>query len=146
MTKPDLVIAGVWRSLKQGGRFVGEFGGYGNVAKITAALSAVLAKYGIDPKTIDPWYFPTVEDYRSRLEAKGFRVDRIALIPRPTPLPTDIRGWLLTFANPFASKIANTERNSFLDEVVSLLKPDLCDSDDRWFVDYVRLRFAAIKL
>jgi hypothetical protein len=59
MTKPDLVIAGVWRSLKQGGRF----GGYGNVAKITAALSAVLVKYGIDPKTINPWYFPTVEDY-----------------------------------------------------------------------------------
>jgi hypothetical protein len=80
------------------------------------------------------------------LEAKSFRVDQIALIPRPTPLPTDIRGWLLTFANPFASKIAHTERDSFLDEVVSLLKPDLCDSDDRWLVDYVRLRFAAIKL
>jgi trans-aconitate methyltransferase len=145
MTKPDLVIAGVWRALKLGGRFVGEFGGHGNVAKITAALSATLKKYGVNAKTIDAWYFPTVENYRSQLEAIGFVVDKIALIPRPTPLPTDIRGWLSTFANPFTTAITNVDRDSFLEEVINLLKPDLCDADDRWFVDYVRLRFAAIK-
>jgi len=34
---PERVLAGVWRALKPGGRFVGEFGGYGNVAVIVTA-------------------------------------------------------------------------------------------------------------
>ena len=39
MKEPEKVIAGVWRALRPGGRFVGEFGGYGNAATIfTAAL------------------------------------------------------------------------------------------------------------
>lgn len=34
MKKPDQVIAGVRRALKNGGRFVGEFGGHGNIAVV----------------------------------------------------------------------------------------------------------------
>src|SRR5688500_15143750 len=40
MKQPDAVIAGVRRALKPGGRFVGEFGGHGNVAAIVTALVA----------------------------------------------------------------------------------------------------------
>lgn len=144
MNQPDQVIEGVWQSLKPGGRFVGEFGGHGNVAKITTALHTAFKKRGIDPDPINPWYFPTVEDYQSRLEARGFRVNEIVLIPRPTPLPTEIRGWLSTFANPFTAAIATSERDAFLEEVIALLKPDLCDAG-QWFADYIRLRFSASK-
>jgi SAM-dependent methyltransferase len=42
MRDPDSVIRGVRRALVRGGRFVGEFGGHGNVASITVALVAVL--------------------------------------------------------------------------------------------------------
>ena len=38
MKPPDDVIAGVWRALKPGGRFVGEFGGHGCVETIKRAL------------------------------------------------------------------------------------------------------------
>src|SRR5271170_390366 len=38
----DAVIAGVYRALKPGGRFVGEMGGHGCVAAITIALIAML--------------------------------------------------------------------------------------------------------
>src|SRR5271167_2514816 len=38
MKPPDDVIAGVWRALRSGGRFVGEFGGYGCVETIKRAL------------------------------------------------------------------------------------------------------------
>ena len=34
MKKPDAVIAGVWRALKPGGRFVGEMGAAGNVGTV----------------------------------------------------------------------------------------------------------------
>jgi len=38
MRRPKLVIAGVHRALKPRGRFVGEFGGHGNVAAIVTAI------------------------------------------------------------------------------------------------------------
>jgi trans-aconitate methyltransferase len=145
MKQPDQVIAGVWQSLKPGGRFVGEFGGYGNVSTIEAALHTALKKRGIDPDTFNPWYFPTIEDYQARLEARGFRVNKIILIPRLTPLPTDIRGWLSTFANPFTAAIETSKRDFFLEEVIDSLEPALCDASGQWFADYVRLRFSASK-
>jgi SAM-dependent methyltransferase len=145
MKKPDQVIDGVWKSLRPEGRFVGEFGGHGNVSTIEAALRKVLKTHGIDPDPINPWYFPTIEDYQARLEARGFRVNKIALIPRPTALPTNIGGWLSTFANPFTSAIAISERDAFLSEVIADLKPTLCDASGQWYADYVRLRFSASK-
>src|SRR6266851_4421151 len=57
MRDPDAVIAGVWRALKPGGRFVGECGGAGNVATVRGALVAVLARRGIDGDAASPWYF-----------------------------------------------------------------------------------------
>ena len=39
MRRPDAVIAGVWRALRPGGRFVAEMGGHGCVATIVAALA-----------------------------------------------------------------------------------------------------------
>src|SRR5574341_689656 len=89
MKRADDVIAGVWRALKPGGRFVGEFGGYQCVAKIVAALSECLQRRGIDATAVNPWYFPTTEEYGSRLQARGFVISYIALTPRPTPLPGD---------------------------------------------------------
>ena len=97
---PDAVVAGVARALKPGGRFVGEFGGHGNVAAIVTALLAVLARRDLDGMRGHPWYFPTPAAYRKCLEAHGFRVESIDLIPRPTPLPTGMSAWLDTFAEP----------------------------------------------
>jgi hypothetical protein len=141
MRDPDAVIAGVRRALVPGGRFVGELGGRGCVARIVAALRAGLARQGVDPRAIQPWYFPGDEEYRARLEAGGFAVDRIALIPRPTPLPGDIGDWLGTFAQAFLA--AAPDPDALVAGVRDALRPALCDADGRWTADYVRLRFAA---
>ena len=58
MRRPDAVIAGVWRALAPGGRFAGEMGGHGCVAKIRAALIAAVARRGLDGEAVNPWYFP----------------------------------------------------------------------------------------
>jgi len=145
MRPPDDVIAGVWRALRPGGRFVGEFGGDGCVATIKRALIAALQRRGIDGDALNPWYFPTVEDYSARLARRGFTIRYIALIPRPTPLPTEINGWLETFAQSFMAPLADNDRPGFIDEVREALQPDLCDGGGKWFADYVRLRFAADK-
>jgi len=141
---PDLVLQRVRRSLKLGARFAGEMGGHGCVAAIVVALCATLEKYGVlHPASLIPWYFPTVDDYRARLERAGFRIEFIALIPRPTALPTGMRGWLETFAIPLTKSVPEAKRGAFLDEVTERLRPVLCDESGKWTADYVRLRFLA---
>ncbi|MGC2444407.1 class I SAM-dependent methyltransferase [Candidatus Binatus sp.] len=145
MKPVDDVIAGVWRALRPGGRFVAEFGGHGCVETIKRALLDALRRRGIDGDAFNPWYFPTVEDYSARLARRGFAVRYIALIPRPTPLPTEINGWLETFAQSFMAPLDEKDRAGFIDDVRESLRPKLCGSDGKWFADYVRLRFAADK-
>ena len=143
MRDADAVIGGVRRALKPNGRFVGEFGGHGNVAAIVVALLAALDRRGVAIEGGLPWYFPTADEYRKRLEDHGFSVSMIALIPRPTPLPTDVGNWLDTFANGILIKLPNGERRDARDEIVNLLRYSLSDERGNWTVDYVRLRFAA---
>jgi trans-aconitate methyltransferase len=145
ITRADPMIAGVYRSLKPGGRFVAECGGYGCVHKIRTALVQALDRRGMDGEARVPWYFPTPGDYATRLERAGFRVDSIALIPRPTPLPGDIIGWLETFAHSFLQGLSDQARGEYLQEVRAHLEPKLRDSTGTWVADYVRLRFAASK-
>jgi trans-aconitate methyltransferase len=141
---PDAVISGVHRALKSGGRFAAEMGGHGGVAAITVALCATLQEGGVvNPAALVPWYFPTADEYSARLEHAGFKVEYIALIPRPTPLPTGMRGWLETFAIPFTKSLPESERGEFLEQVTHKLRPVLCDAQGRWTADYVRLRFLA---
>lgn len=145
MKQADAVIAGVWRALKPGGRFVGEFGGDGNTATVLRALEAVLQQRCLDFCTLSPWYFPSTEEYRNKLEAQGFVVNSIALIPRPTPLPGSLIAWLETFAQSFVGPVPIAERAGFLAQVEDLCRSTLCNADGAWSVDYVRLRFAAVK-
>lgn len=145
---PDAVIRGIHSALKPGGRFVAEMGGFGNVAAITVALCAVLQheQYGVsDVESIIPWYFPTPEEYSARLVRAGFRLKYMSLFPRPTVLPTGMRGWLETFAVPFLKSVPPDQRAQFLDDVTRLLRPALCDEKGNWTADYVRLRFLAWK-
>ncbi len=143
MTDPDAVLGGVRRALRAGGRFVGEFGGYGNCARIRAALYDGLARLGIDAVALDPWYFPTAEAYRARLEAHGFEVGTLVLIERPTPLPGPLEDWLDTFGGAFLGVVPERERDQFKARISDRLRPLLCDAEGQWIADYLRLRFAA---
>lgn len=143
MPDGNAVVGGVARSLKEGGRFVGEFGGHGNVASIVTALLAGRQLTGLDLRS-NPWFFPTPEQYGAMLESKGFSVEDIALIPRPTALPTGIRGWIDTFADPFFDDATVEQKQSGIEHAVQLLEPSLCDTSGAWTADYVRLRFSAV--
>ena len=143
--RADGMLAGVYRSLKPGGRFVAECGGHGCVRNIRTALVQALNRRGFDGEARDPWYFPTPGDYATRLERAGFRVDSIALIPRPTPLPGDIVDYLETFALNFFQGFSNEARYDYLREIRMILEPQLRDANGIWVADYVRLRFAATK-
>ena len=142
---PDInaALTGVRRALRNNGRFVGEFGGHGNVAAIRVALAAVLAQHNIDATPLNPWYFPTSQAFAEQLSMAGFSVQSIALIPRPTLLPTGMQRWLEGFASVFFVGLAPDLVTEIKTQILSLLKPILCDDQGQWYADYVRLRFAA---
>jgi trans-aconitate methyltransferase len=139
------VLAGVRRALKPGGRFVGEMGGHNNTAAIMVAMSAVLSRRGLDAQRLSPWWFPSAAAYRAKLEAAGFAVDQIRIVPRPTPLPAGIEAWLDTFAEDFFGALSPADRLPARTEVAELLRPILMDEAGTWIADYVRLRFRAMR-
>lgn len=143
MKDADAVIGRVVRALRPNGRFVAEMGGYGCVQTLLSALIEELNRRGYDGQAANPWYFPTVEDYGRRLAAAGFEVRYIELIPRPTPLPGDVMGWLTTFGGCFTAGLPERDRADYLEYVRERIKPHLCDATGKWTADYVRLRFAA---
>jgi SAM-dependent methyltransferase len=139
----DAMLAGVRRALRPGGRFVAEMGGHGNIAAIRVALMAVLERHGFSGLEDGVNYYPTVAGYRSRLGAHGFSVEEIQLIPRPTPLPAGMHGWLTTFRSGVLEAVPEAKRAAVVEETVALLAPALCDEAGNWSGDYVRLRFIA---
>lgn len=143
MKRPEKVLEGIANCLKPHGRFVGEFGGKGNVETIRAALHAGLRKRSIDPWQFDPWYYPAAEEYSELLKRIGFLVRYIEIIPRPTKLPGDIVQWLELFAQPFTKSLTDADKQEFIHEVREALQCRLRQSDGTWYADYVRLRFSA---
>jgi len=97
----------------------------------------------MNPAAIDPWFFPSDNEYGALLRAHGFVVETIKLFPRPTPLPGDISGWLRTFAQPFLGALSAEQRVAVVGEVTERLRPALYESGRGWTADYVRLRLRA---
>ena len=145
---PQDAVRSIAAALKPGGRFVAEFGGRGNVAKIVEAASkAVSAALGRDAGDINPWYFPGIGEYATLLERHGFEVRYAVLFDRPTPLEEGEQGlanWLRMFAAPCFAALADVDRPRVLQEAVELARPALW-KDGRWTADYRRLRIVAEK-
>lgn len=140
----DAMMAEVHRVLKPGGRFVAEMGGHGNIAAIRVALAAALAQHGFPGREDDINYYPTPDAYTQRLERHGFAVQRIALIPRPTPLAAGgMEEWLGTFRRGLLDSLPEPARQAVLADAVKLLSLALRDEQGNWTADYVRLRFIA---
>jgi SAM-dependent methyltransferase len=140
----DEMMTEVHRVLKPAGRFVAEMGGHGNIAAIRVALMAVLERHGFAGAEDGVNYYPTPEGYTRRLERHGFTVERVALIPRPTPLETGgMAGWMQTFRRGVLDKLPEDLRTTVVDECCALLAPALRDDEGNWVADYVRLRFIA---
>lgn len=141
----DAVIERVRDALGPGGRFVAELGGTGNVAAIVDAVVAELRDRGYEAE--NPWFFPTVGEYASRLEAHGFEVRFARLFDRPVPLEggrDGLSNWLDVFGDSLFAPLSDAESRSVVDAVGDRLEPTQF-RDGAWIADYRRLRFVAVR-
>ncbi len=140
---PDAVIARVHAALVPGGRFVAEFGAAGNTTAVLAAVRAVWARHGVE--LVVPWYFPSPAQYAARLERGGFTVRLLRNFDRPSLLdrcPDGIADWLRMFGADLLAQLPRAAVPAALADVNESAAAEL-HRPDGWFVDYVRLRFAA---
>lgn len=146
MRRPDDVIAAVHRALRPGGRFVAEAGAGANVAAMIDGLRAAVSERGL-PQPALPWYFPTPAEHAARLEAGGLEIRQLFYIPRPTPQEpgTTAAGWWRMFGPSVLAQLPSDEVDSILARVDEILAPRIVDNEGIWIVDYVRLRFVAIR-
>jgi trans-aconitate methyltransferase len=146
MQRPSAVVAAVANALKPGGRFVGEFAGFGNAFRIRCEIHQALERRGIESAKVDPWYLPTAQAYRGVLEGGGLMVSNVELFDRPVVLDYSIIEWIRIFGSPYLTVLGSElEKTVFLDEVSQRLEPELLGADGRWTVDYTRIRFRAEK-
>lgn len=139
------VLAGLQRALVPGGRLALEMGGAGNVQVIRQAVSGALSELGL-PALPHPWTFPTPGELCTLLEAAGFRVTRLHLFDRPSPLlgHDGFGAWLAGFGGAWLAPLGPQERAAVLQRAEALARPQLWDGR-QWVADYVRLRVLATR-
>lgn len=146
--EPELVLQGVWKALRAGGRFVAEFGGKNNIRAMQDAFDRVLVELGLaKPGDVQPWYYPSVSEYSTLAEKNGFEVRLITLFDRPTGLAdgaAGMRNWIVMFGADYLAKAGEERREEFLRKVEEMLRPKLF-RDGQWWADYRRLRLVAYK-
>ncbi len=147
MLDPDAVATGVYGALREGGRFVGEMGGEGNLLTLRSALRAELTARGYDMPELDPSWYPEVEEFTRLYVTAGFCDVHAELIPRPTPLPGGVADWVRTFRAGVMdmAMVPEWERADIAAAVEARVAPALRQPDGSWQADYVRLRFAMRK-
>lgn len=139
----DAVLDSVTDVLTPDGRFVAELGGEGNVAVIVDAAQAAAATRGYEVE--NPWYFPSVAEYATKLDAHGLEVRYAILFDRPTKLDggeDGLASWLSMFGDGLLSAIPKSDRRAVVSDVEARLRDELFE-DGQWTADYRRLRVVA---
>ena len=134
------------KALKSGGKFVIEFGGKNNIAKIMHALGEALTELGIAGMSRE-MFFPSIGEYAPLLEKYGFEVQQAFLFDRPTKLEGEdgMLNWLRMFATMKTENLSEESREKAFALAEEKLR-DVQYIEGQWYADYRRIRIVARKL
>ena len=135
MLDPRRVATAISRALKAGGRFAGEMGGEGNLARLREALDTQLIVRGYVPAPGAGNWYPSAEEFAAIYAAAGFVEIDARLIERPTELEHGIAAWVTVFRAGWLDRAGVPEA-----ERLAIAKAVAADLDHN-IADYVRLRF-----
>ncbi|SEN52775.1 Trans-aconitate methyltransferase [Paenibacillus sp. OK076] len=146
INNPAATTRSIWLALREGGRFVAEFAGSGNVSILTTAMKQVLEEHGYTWAGRNPWYHPSLGEYATLLEQNGFRVTFAQYFDKPAPLKEEegLRNWLDSFTDYFFKDVSSADMESIYQAILTEVKPHF-EREGQWFLDTTRLRIVAIK-
>jgi trans-aconitate methyltransferase len=131
----EKAAAAIHTALRSGGRFAGEMGGEGNLAKLREALDEELIIRGLAPPTGAGNWYASPEEFAFVYEQAGFEHIDARLIERPTPVEHGIAAWVTTFRRGWL------ERAGVKEEERAEIGAAVADRIGSDIADYVRLRF-----
>lgn len=144
---PKQALSCIYKSLKNGGRFIAEFGGKGNVQIITDEiinhLKEVRSDYNLEKF---PWYYPSIGEYTALMEEVGFRVTFAQHFDRPTQLDGDngLKNWIEMFCGQMFEGTEIDKKDHIITKVENNLKRILY-KEGNWIADYKRIRVIGVK-
>ena len=146
MTPQDVVLRNVRSVLRDGGRFVAEMGGAGNIAALDAALRAGLTELGLADVPMTANFFPTVGTEATLLEAAGFRVEVMRWFRRPTPLAegSTAADWARHFRATTWQHVPDDLHGELARHINAHAEAAGLLGSAGWVADYCRLRFTAV--
>jgi trans-aconitate methyltransferase len=144
-------VQGIARALRPGGRFIAQFGGYGNVADVIASFEHVLRlesgrNLGAPGKL--PYRFHTATTYESWLNEAGLQIHECRLVPKDMvhESRSTFVGWLRSAWHPYTSGIALDSRDAVLEATAQhYMAGHPPDAQGRVHVATVRLQVRASK-
>lgn len=136
----ERLFARLRAALEPGGRLVAQCGGEGNIARLRAVASEVLAREPYAARFAGwraPWNYAGAGETGQRLLAAGFRSAECWLAPAPKQPehPREFLGAIVL--GPHVQHLPEELRESFLDDVLAALGEPVV-------VDYVRLNIDAV--
>jgi len=144
----EAAVNSITQHLKTGGRLILEMGGKGNVEEIVVNIRKVLTRHGYYHNAAQQlWYFPSLGEYTSLLEKKGYRINYASHFDRPTELKdteNGIKDWIKMFGNAFFENIPQERIDPVLEEIQEAVRPTNY-RNHKWYGNYKRLRIEAIK-
>jgi trans-aconitate methyltransferase len=145
VTRADEAARCIAAALKNGGRFVAEFGGRGNVESVAKAIQQTI-KEMFNLEVHHPWFFPSIGEYATLLEKYGLNVSYAALFDRPTRLEGEdgMRNWIRMFCESMFKELPVELQGEAFERIEAQLRSKLF-IEGSWFADYRRLRIVARK-
>lgn len=135
MLDKERVANAIFNAVRLGGRFAGEMGGKGNLARLREALDSELVIRGYEPPTEASNWYASAEEFHQVYEAAGFDQIDARLIDRPTEVEHGIAAWVMTFRRGWLdrARVPDEERADIAAAVEARVGSNVAD--------YVRLRF-----
>lgn len=143
------VLAGITRSMVQGGKVIAQMGGKGNASGILRVLDTLILgeKWASFFKRFSvPYTFYDDREYMTQLKSAGLNVKRIELIPKQMVHDgrEGLAAWIRTTWLPYIRRVPENSKTDFIYEIVdTYLTIEGLTISDIVPVEMVRLEFEA---
>jgi SAM-dependent methyltransferase len=135
MLEKQQTARAIFRAIKPGGRFAGEMGGEGNLARLREALDEELVIRGYVPPVVATNWYASPDEFAVVFEEAGFEQIDARLIERATPIEHGVSAWVTTFRRGWL------DRAGFPEDERAEIAAAVADRVGSNIADYVRLRF-----